>query len=98
MIVTLVRTGKFLEARARSRASRAIRALMDLAPATARLETGDSERVVPAAALKPGDIVRVRAGDRIPADGVVESGRSAVDQSALTGESLDRKSACRERV
>jgi Cu+-exporting ATPase len=89
MIITLIKVGKMLEARARTRASAAIRGLMDLAPDTARLVGADgTERDVPAVALVPGDHVSVRPGERIPVDGVVVSGRSSVDESMLTGEPI----------
>lgn len=89
LILTLVRLGKYLEARARSRASSAIRALLDLAPRTAHLVLDDErEQDIPAAALRAGDLVAVRPGERIPVDGTVESGESASDESILTGESL----------
>ncbi|HOU54339.1 MAG TPA: heavy metal translocating P-type ATPase [Myxococcota bacterium] len=89
LIVTLVRLGKLLEAGARGRASQAIRQLMDLAPATAlRLDPAGQEVEVPATDLEPGDVVVVPAGDRVPADGVVLAGRSAVDESLLTGEAM----------
>lgn len=87
-VITLVRLGKLLEARAKSRTSSAIEQLMALAPATARIERGGEVVEVEAAALKPGDIVVVRAGERIPVDGVVTEGSSGVDEGMLTGESL----------
>lgn len=87
-VITLVRLGKLLEARAKSRTSAAIEQLMALAPASARIERGGEVVEVAAAALKPGDIVVVRAGERIPVDGVVTEGGSGVDESMLTGESL----------
>ncbi len=89
VIITLIRLGKLLEARAKGRAGAAIEALMDLAPQTARLLGPDgAEREVPAAALQPGDVVVVRPGERLPVDGVVTAGRSAVDESMLTGEPI----------
>lgn len=89
MIVTLVMLGKLLEARSRSHASEAIRELMNLTPATAHLvDTDDVETDVPASSLKPGDIVRVRPGERVPADGVLTEGETAIDESMLTGESI----------
>jgi len=88
MIVTLIRLGKLLETRARRRTTDAIRGLLDLAPETARLLRDDVEAVVPVAAVAPGDRVRVRPGDRIPVDGVIESGHAAVDMSTFTGEPL----------
>ena len=95
VIVTLIKLGKLLEARARGRAGAALRALLDLAPGTAhRLRPGPAgegalvEEDVPATALRRGDRVVVRPGERLPADGVVREGRSAVDESLLTGEPL----------
>lgn len=87
-VITLVRLGKLLETRAKSRTSSAIEQLMALAPATARIERGGEVVEVAAAAVKPGDIVVVRAGERIPVDGVVVAGSSGVDEAMLTGESL----------
>jgi Cu+-exporting ATPase len=89
LIVTLVRLGKLLEARAKGRAGAAIRALMELAPGTARLlDPQGREREVPASAVQPGDVVVVRPGERVPVDGRVSAGRSAVDESMLTGEPI----------
>lgn len=88
VITTLVLLGQVIELRARDRAGDAIRALLDLAPAEAvRLNDDGSEEVVPASDLAPGDRVRVRPGTRIPADGRVTAGKSAVDESMITGES-----------
>jgi Cu+-exporting ATPase len=87
-IVTLVLLGRFLEARARRSAGKAIRALLALAPDTAVLVTGDGEVTVPAASVQVGDVVLVRPGDRVPVDGQVLEGASAVDRALLTGESL----------
>lgn len=89
MIITLVMLGKYLEARSRVRATGAIRALMNLTPATAHVvDTDGVETDVPAASLKPGDMVRVRPGESVPADGVLTEGQTAIDESMLTGESL----------
>ena len=88
MILTLITFGKCLEARARNRTGDAIAGLMDLAPRTARVERGGRECGIPVSELVPGDIVLVRPGESIPADGTVLEGDSAVDQSALTGESV----------
>lgn len=88
MILTLVTLGKWLEARAKGRTTEALGALIALAPKTARLLRGGREESVPAEALAPGDLVLVKAGEAIPADGTVEEGRGAVDESALTGESI----------
>jgi Cu+-exporting ATPase len=88
VITVLVLLGQVLELRARERTGGAIRALLDLAPKTARrvTETGDEE--VTLDVVQPGDRLRVRPGDKIPVDGEVIDGRSAVDESLLTGESL----------
>ncbi len=89
VIVVLVLLGQILELRARARTGSAIRALLDLAPATARLVRPDgSETEIPVAAVHPGDRLRVRPGARIPVDAEVLEGRSAVDESMLTGEPL----------
>ena len=88
MILTLITFGKFLEERAKGKTGDAIRQLMDLKPKTATLRIGDTEKEVPVEEVKAGDIVIVRSGGRIPVDGTVLSGRGAVDQSALTGESV----------
>ncbi|MEW6441815.1 MAG: heavy metal translocating P-type ATPase [bacterium] len=89
MIITLIKIGKYLEARAKGRASAAIRSLMDLAPRTARvLDQNGAEREVPAGSVLPGDLLVVRPGERIPVDGSVASGQSSVDESMLTGEPL----------
>lgn len=87
VIVFFVLLGKWLEARARRATGAAIRALLGLAPRTARRIEGGAEVEVPVAALAPGDVVVVRPGERIPADGTVRDGRAGVDESALTGES-----------
>ncbi len=87
-IVTFVLLGRFLEERAKGKASEAIRKLIELQPDTAvRLRRG-VEEIVPIDEVQIGDLLRVRPGDRVPIDGVVEDGRSAVDESLVTGESL----------
>jgi Cu+-exporting ATPase len=88
VVITLVRLGKWLEARAKRQTSAAIHALQALRPDTARLRTPDGERDIPLAKLRPGDEVLIRPGERIPMDGVVLEGQSHVDESMLTGESL----------
>ncbi|HET6610615.1 MAG TPA: copper-translocating P-type ATPase, partial [Kofleriaceae bacterium] len=89
VIVTLVLMGQVLELFARKRTGGAIRALLALAPKTARRIAGDgSEHDVAIAELCAGDRVRIRPGEKIPADGVVDSGQSAIDQSMLTGEAM----------
>lgn len=88
-IVTLILMGRWLEGRARGRAAHAIRRLADLAPKTARIVLSDGlERDTPVAEVRPGDILRVRPGEKIAVDGVVTDGLSAVDESLLTGESI----------
>ncbi len=87
-IVTFVLLGKLLETRARKRLSDAVRGLMSLVPKTARRVLPNEIEEVNAADLSVGDLVLVRPGDRVPTDGTVESGSSAVDESMLTGESL----------
>ena len=88
VIIELVLLGQVLELRARGRTGAALRALLRLAPATARRVTDGSEKDVPLAAVRPGDLLRVRPGEKIPVDGVVVEGKSAVDESMLTGEPL----------
>jgi Cu+-exporting ATPase len=87
VIIELVLLGQVLELRARSRVSGAIRALLRLAPRTARrLEDGGAERDVDVDQVRSGDRLRVRPGEKIPVDGVIESGGSSVDESMVTGE------------
>jgi Cu+-exporting ATPase len=89
VIVTLVLLGQVLELQARSRTGAAIRALLDLAPKTARRIGADgAERDVPLSEVQAGDRLRVRPGEKVPVDGVVESGESVVDESMVTGESI----------
>ncbi len=88
VIITLIRLGKFLEVRAKGMTSDAIRKLMSLQAKTARVLRGDAEFEVPIEDVHSGDVVIVRPGEKIPVDGVVIDGRSTVDESMLTGESL----------
>ncbi len=88
VIITLIKLGKFLEARAKGRTSEAIKKLMGLRAKTARIIRGGVEAEVPVDDVRVGDIVLVKPGEKIPVDGVVVEGRSAVDESMLTGESL----------
>lgn len=97
-VVTLVRLGKLLEARAKSRTSAAIEQLIGLQPRTAWVEKGGETLEVEAALLKAGDVVRVRAGERVPADGRVIDGASSLDESLLTGESLPVAKAAGDTV
>ncbi|HSJ57387.1 MAG TPA: heavy metal translocating P-type ATPase, partial [Anaerolineae bacterium] len=87
-IITLIKLGKMLEARAKGRTSEAIKKLMGLRPKTARVVRDGQEVDVPIAAVMLGDVVLVRPGERLPVDGVVIEGHSAVDESMITGESL----------
>src|SRR5229473_1590444 len=88
-IVSLVLLGQVLELRARARTRGALKALLGLAPKTARrIEKDGSERDVPLAQVQPGDLLRVRPGEKIPVDGVVIEGRSSVDESMITGEPI----------
>src|SRR5262249_30268225 len=81
--------GQVLELRARAATSGAIRALLDLAPKTARRIKGDgTDEEVSLDAIQVGDRLRVRPGDKVPVDGVVNEGRSAIDESMVTGESM----------
>ncbi|MDO4573454.1 MAG: heavy metal translocating P-type ATPase, partial [Clostridia bacterium] len=88
MILTLITLGKTLEARSKGRTSEALTKLMDLAPQVATVVRDGAEATIPVEQLRVGDIVAVRPGQSLPADGVVVSGEAAIDQSALTGESM----------
>ncbi len=98
-ITTLVLVGQVMELRARSRTSAAIRALLDLSPKTARLLTSDgAEKDIPLEKVKPGDRLRVRPGEKIPVDGIVVEGQSAVDESMITGESMPSEKSPESKV
>ncbi len=88
VIITLIKLGKYLEARAKGRTSEAIKKLMSLRAKTAHILRGAEELEVPADEVKIGDVVLVKPGEKIPVDGVVIEGHSAVDESMLTGESM----------
>jgi Cu+-exporting ATPase len=88
VIVTLIVLGRYLEARAKSQTSDAIRALLRLKPKLARIERGGRELEVPVDEVIVGDLVVVRPGEQLPVDGVVVDGHSSVDESMLTGESI----------
>lgn len=89
VIITLALAGRYLEHATKSRASASLRKLVDLQPTTARLVSGDaSEREVPVERVSVGDVLLVKPGEKIPVDGVVVEGRSAVDESMVTGESV----------
>lgn len=88
MILSFVSIGKWLESRATRRTGRAVEKLSELLPPCATVLRDGRESLVPAEQLQPGDLILIRPGERIPADGEVTQGRSAVDESALTGESM----------
>jgi Cu+-exporting ATPase len=88
VVITLVMLGQALEARAKGKTSQALRRLMDLRPRTARVLRGGEEVEIPAQEVQVGELVVVRPGERIPVDGEVSEGRSTVDESMMTGESL----------
>jgi len=99
VIVTLVLMGQVLELRARRRTSGAIKALLGLAPRTARrVSADDSEADVPLVDVRPGDRLRVRPGEKIPVDGVVLEGTSSVDESMITGEPVPVEKTAGSRV
>jgi Cu+-exporting ATPase len=88
VITLLVLLGQVLELRARGQTSAAIKALLGLAPKTARRLRGDGEEDIPLALVKVGDRLRVRPGEKVPVDGVVEDGRTSVDESMVSGEPI----------
>ena len=98
VIITLIRLGKYLEARAKGRTSEAIKKLIGLRAKTARVLRAGSEIEIPVDEVVVGDIVLVRPGEKIPVDGVVIEGRSSVDESMLTGESLPVEKSSGEPV
>ena len=88
VIVTLILLGRYLESIAKGKTSEAIRKLMDLSPRTAMVIHGDQQIAIPVEEVEVGDVLLVRPGDRIPVDGEVIEGRTSVDESMLTGESI----------
>jgi Cu+-exporting ATPase len=98
MILALITLGKFLETRSKGKTSEAITRLMDLAPKTAAVLRDGVEVEIPVEDVVVGDLIVVRPGGRIPVDGVVAEGRSSVDESALTGESLPVEKAPGDKV
>ncbi|MDZ7594457.1 MAG: heavy metal translocating P-type ATPase [Thiobacillus sp.] len=88
IIISLVLLGKWLEARAKRQTTEAIRALQALRPLTARVRLDGVDRDLPIDAIRVGDLVVIRPGERVPVDGVIEEGASQIDESLLTGESL----------
>jgi P-type Cu+ transporter len=98
IIIALVLLGNALEARAKTKTATAIRRLINLQPKTARVVRGETEVDVPIAQLRSGDVVAVRPGERLPVDGEILDGSSAVDESMLTGESLPVEKRVGDRV
>ena len=98
MILTLITLGKFLETRSKGKTSQAITRLMDLTPKTAAVLRDGTEVEIPVEQVRVGDRVVVRPGQAIPVDGVIVEGSSAVDESALTGESLPVDKAAGDKV
>ena len=98
MILTLITVGKMLEARSKGKTTDALKGLMCLSPKNANVLRGDSEQTVPIAQVRVGDIFVVRPGENIPVDGVVIEGGSAVNESALTGESIPVDKAAGDSV
>jgi Cu+-exporting ATPase len=98
IIIALVLSGNMFEARAKLKTSSALRKLIELQPQTARIVREQEEQDVPITALRRGDLVLVRPGDRIPVDGEIVDGASAVDESMLTGESMPVDKQAGDRV
>jgi Cu+-exporting ATPase len=98
IIIALILLGRWLEARAKKQTSAAIRALMGLQAKTARVLRSGVEQDIPIEAVQVGDLVRVRPGEKVPVDGVIEEGQSALDESMLTGESLPVEKGPGEQV
>jgi Cu+-exporting ATPase len=98
VIITLILLGRYLEAVAKGRTSEAIKKLMGLAPKTATVIVSGKEQVIPIEEVEVGDLILVKPGERIPVDGVVVSGHTAVDESMLTGESIPVEKAVGSEV
>ena len=98
VLIALVSLGKYMETRSKTHTSDAITQLMQLTPGTANLLTAEGQREIMAEEIEEGDLLLVRAGERIPVDGTIEKGQSAVDESMLTGESLPVTKKSGDRV
>ncbi|HJJ48476.1 MAG TPA: heavy metal translocating P-type ATPase [Methanocorpusculum sp.] len=98
MILTLITVGKYLETKSKGKTTQAITRLLDLAPKTGTIIRDGTEHTVPVSEIIPGDIVLVRPGGLIPVDGTVFEGYGAVNESALTGESLPAPKTCDAKV
>ena len=88
MILALINIGKYLEARSKGKTSEAINKLMDMAPKTAFVERNGTVVEIPAEEIQIGDILQVKPGSSVPADGVVLEGVTSIDEAAITGESI----------
>src|SRR5205085_9939093 len=99
LVIAFLLLGRYLEARAKGRASESIRRLLELGAKEATvLDAGGNARTVPVERVRVGDLVLVRPGEQVPVDGVVVAGESAVDESMLTGESVPVDKRPGERV
>ncbi|MGA2198631.1 MAG: heavy metal translocating P-type ATPase [Nitrososphaerales archaeon] len=98
VIITLILAGRLLESLTRSRASAAVRNLIDLQPTLAHRVDGDAENDVPIEQVQVGDVLVVRPGERIPVDAVILQGRSAIDESMITGESIPAEKSAGDQV
>lgn len=98
MILTLITVGKLLETRAKGKTGAAIARLLDLAPKTATVERGGLELTIPLEEVQVGDVVLVRPGQSVPVDGEIIDGQTAIDESALTGESIPAEKGVGDRV
>ena len=97
-ILTLITLGKFLETRSKGKTSEAIEKLIDMAPQTALVEVGGAETEIPVEQVKSGDILIIKPGASIPVDGIIVEGRSSVDESVITGESIPVEKAPGDRA
>ncbi len=98
VVITLVLLGKILEARAKERAGRSIKALMNLAPETAVIVVDGIEKEIATSEIEKNNIIKIRPGERIPVDGIIIEGYSAVDESMLTGESVPSEKSTGDKV
>ncbi len=98
VIISLILMGRLLEARAKGKTSDAIRRLIGLQPKTARVIRNDEEADVPIKDVQLGDLILVRPGEKIPVDGIIQEGRSAVDESMITGESMPAEKSAGDEV
>ncbi len=98
VILTLVLLGQMLELRAHSKTNSAIKALLGLVPPVARIIRSGQEKEIPLDEVKPGDILRVRPGDKIPVDGIIVEGTAVIDESMITGESIPAEKSQNDKV